>query len=431
MLAKLYKGIESHERNLQDALYEDLRKHPAEAFATEIGLVKKEISYAMRNLKRWMRSKRVATPALAGVGKSWLQPSPQGQALIISPWNYPCQLSLSPLVGSIAAGNCSVIKPSELSPASALAVGELINDVFSEDLVGVFHGDANLTQHLLEQSWDHVFFTGSTNVGRIIATECAPKLTRVTLELGGKSPCILSSHCDIDVAIRRIVFGKFINAGQSCIAPDYLLVHENQFERVAGLLKHEIYRRFGENAQKSKYFSRIINSSHFDRLAAMIDENRSLVLAGGDLDRDDHYIAPTLIGPCEPSHSAMQEEIFGPILPILTYRQLEDAVAVIDQHPNPLALYLFSNRTEEQELIMRRLAFGGACINDTIMHIANLRLPFGGVRQSGVGRYHGKFSFDAFTMEKPIYKASTLFDPPVRYVPYTAWKEKILRFLLR
>jgi len=382
----------------------------------EIGFLYTEIRHAVRHLRRWMQPRRVPTPLAIQPAVSWIQPEPYGQVLIIGPWNYPVQLLLAPLVGAIAAGNCAVLKPSELAPRTSEVVAGLIARTFPPEFVTVVTGGVEVAQELLSRRWDYIFFTGSTAVGRMVARAAAERLTPYTLELGGKSPCIVTADADLDLAARRIVWGKFFNAGQTCVAPDYLLVERPVMQSLLERLKGCIQRFFGPDPAASPDYARIVNQRHFDRLAGYLRNGQ--VAAGGQTDRDRLYIAPTLLVDVDWNAPVMQEEIFGPILPVLPFDDLEEVIGRLRQRPRPLALYLFTRSATVRDRVFGSLSFGGGCVNDTLVHLSNPHLPFGGVGESGTGAYHGRFSFETFSHRKAVLQSLPLGDPMVRYQPY-------------
>jgi aldehyde dehydrogenase (NAD+) len=346
----------------------------------------------------------------------------------MSPWNYPVNLALAPLIGAIAAGNCSIIKPSEVAPASAKVVGDMIADTFPKEFVAVVQGDATLAKALLTEQFDHIFFTGSTEVGRQVAIEAAKQLIPVTLELGGKSPCIVEPDANLAVAARRIVWGKFFNGGQTCVAPDYILAHNSIKAQLIKEISQAITKAFGENPEESPDLARIINQRHFDRLVGLMGQGR--VVFGGKTNREKSYIAPTIIDDVKMDHKIMAEEIFGPLLPILGYSDMSEAKKIIKQRPKPLALYLFTENSKTQDDVVASVPFGGGCINDLLLHLCHPDLPFGGVGPSGLGAYHGQDSFRVFSNQKSVLKTPTTVDVPVRYAPYGK-KESIIRMLLK
>ena len=426
-LKTLKKMLTENEDIIKKALYEDLRKPDFEAYTTEIGVVLVEIDHSIKKLKSWMQPKKVNTPMLHFIGSSYIYNDPYGIVLNIAPWNYPFQLLVSPLVGILAAGNCAILKPSELAPATSKVSAELFSKYFDENLVKVIEGGIPETQALLDQKFDYIFFTGGTNVGKIVYQAAAKNLTPVTLELGGKSPCVVDKNCDLTVSARRIVWGKFINAGQTCIAPDYLMVQKDVKEKFLNAFKKELKDFYGENPKESNDLCRIINERHFDRLTKYLEDGD--IIVGGETDKSEKYIAPTLLNVKDTSKKVMQEEIFGPILPVIEYDKLEEAINFINSRPKPLALYFFSNSKENEELVLRNTSSGGACVNETIMHITNGELPFGGVGDSGIGAYHGKSSFELFSHQKSVMKRSTLIDVKLRYAPYNKGLNQIKQMM--
>ncbi|MGD9058141.1 MAG: aldehyde dehydrogenase [Desulfobacterales bacterium] len=427
-LARLKDAIVQNEASIFKALNADLSKSTYESYLSEVGVVLNEIRLARRKLKSWSRPRRARTPFVLWVGSSRIYYEPYGTALIIAPWNYPFQLAIAPLIGSMAAGNCSVLKPSEYAPHTAAILSQIIGSHFDNSYLAIIEGDAQVGEALLREHFDYIFFTGSVTVGKMVMAAAARHLTPVTLELGGKSPCIVDQDANIDQAARRIVFGKFLNAGQTCIAPDYLLVHASNTQRLREHIEKYVQRFYGENPQKSPDYARIINRRHFDRLVALLDGSH--ILFGGQNDPEDLYIAPTLIEDPGWEHPIMREEIFGPILPLLAFDDLAEVVNLLNSRPKPLALYVFSNRPQNYQKVIQTVSFGSGCINDTVVHFANSHLPFGGVGNSGMGNYHGKASFEAFSRQKGILKKSFAYEPPLRYPPYEN-KLAILRKILR
>lgn len=412
----LQQAIRRHEQALFDAMYADFRKPAFESFATEVGFVELELKLTLKKLKDWVKPKKVKETIINFPASSYIHSSPYGIALIIGPWNYPFNLLMAPLIGAMAAGNCALLKPSEIAPHTAAAIAKLAKETFDEAYIAVAEGGVEVTQQLLAQRYDYIFFTGSTRVGQIVMKAAAEHLTPVTLELGGKSPAIVAEDADIRLAARRIAWGKFLNAGQTCVAPDYLLVHEQVKEELVQQLAKCIREFYGDEPEQSPDYARIINDRHFDRLAAYLQQGTTR--AGGQTNSTSRYIAPTLLDQVTWEHPVMQEEIFGPILPILTYRKLEEAIDVVNAHEKPLALYFFSSSEIKKEAVLRCTQFGGGCINDTISHLTNPNLPFGGVGGSGMGSYHGKNSFDLFSHQKSVVHRGTWLDLPLRYPPY-------------
>lgn len=426
-LYTLKKGIIKYEEELYTAIYKDLNKSKAEAYMCEIGLVLSDITYQIKHLKRNMKIKKKKTPLSQFKGKSYIIPEPYGNTLIISPWNYPILLSLQPLVGAIAAGNTAILKLSEYSNNTNEVIVKIINSVFPKEYVTVVLGDYRAAEELLNLDFDYIFFTGGINVGEMVAATAGKKLIPVTLELGGKSPTIVDETAKIDLACKRIVFGKFLNAGQTCVAPDYIIAKEEIRDELISCLIKYINQLYPDSLNNQDYV-KIINEKHFNRLLNYIKTSK--VIYGGKVDTIGLKIEPTIVASSLDS-SIMQEEIFGPILPILTYRSNEELLAIIKRNPNPLALYLFSNNKRNIDYITKNISFGGGCINDTIIHLANHHLPFGGVGQSGMGSYHGDKSFEIFSHYKAILNKSNFIDLPMRYTPYTKGKNKIIKFFLK
>ncbi|HCG2308625.1 TPA: aldehyde dehydrogenase [Staphylococcus aureus] len=416
-LKKLSKAIKSYESDILEALYTDLGKNKVEAYATEIGITLKSIKNARKELKNWTKTKNVDTPLYLFPTKSYIKKEPYGTVLIIAPFNYPFQLVFEPLIGAIAAGNTAIIKPSELTPNVARVIKRLINETFDANYIEVIEGGIEETQTLIHLPFDYVFFTGSENVGKIVYQAASENLVPVTLEMGGKSPVIVDETANIKVASERICFGKFTNAGQTCVAPDYILVHESVKDDLITALSKTLREFYGQNIQQSPDYGRIVNLKHYHRLTSLLNSAQMNIVFGGHSDEDERYIEPTLLDHVTNDSAIMQEEIFGPILPILTYQSLDEAIAFIHQRPKPLSLYLFSEDENATQRVINELSFGGA-INDTLMHLANPKLPFGGVGASGMGRYHGKYSFDTFTHEKSYIFKSTRLESGVHLPPY-------------
>jgi len=406
-LQRLQTAIESRESTLLDALHADLRKSPREAYTSEIGFVLGESLHALKHLPSWMTPQRRHLPLLAWPGKACVTSEPFGVALIIGPWNYPFQLLLAPLIGAIAAGNCAILKPSEFAPLTAAVTAELVAGNFPPEYLTVVEGERPAAEALLHEKFDIIFFTGSTNVGRIVMTAAARHLTPVTLELGGKCPAIVCADASLDVTARRIAWGKFMNAGQTCVAPDFVLVDRHIQPQLVDALKKSVRDFYGDNPQQSPDFGRIVNRRHFDRLAGYVTGGNA-----GDL-----YVPPTILTDVSWDDPVMQEEIFGPILPVLAFENLDEALAKLRDQPVPLALYLFTNDQPTQQRVVAETRSGGVCINDTIVHMVGHDLPFGGLGESGMGRYHGKASFDCFSHPRSVVQRSTLFDPRFRYPP--------------
>lgn len=417
-LKSLSKSIKNHETELLEALNADLGKNKVEAFTTEIGFVLKSIKLARKELKNWTKRKQVNTPLFMFPAKSYIMKEPYGTVLIIGPFNYPLQLVIEPLIGAIAAGNTAIIKPSEFTPHVTKVLRKIIEAVFNPEYVAVIEGEAETTQQLTALPFDYIFFTGSENVGRSVYQAASNNLTPVTLELGGKSPVIIDESANIKVTSERICFGKFTNAGQTCIAPDYLLVKKSIKHNLINALKATISEFYGTDVQQSEDFGRIVNERHFSRLTELLTEQQHNIVFGGTTNKDTLYIAPTIIDNVDVDAKIMQEEIFGPILPIVTYEDFDDALAFIQSKPKPLSLYLFSEDENATERVLNELSFGGGAINDTLMHIANPNLPFGGVGNSGIGQYHGKYSFNTFSHDKSYIFKTTRLESSIIFPPY-------------
>ncbi|MCH9688302.1 MAG: aldehyde dehydrogenase [Deltaproteobacteria bacterium] len=415
-LRALLHAFETKEKLIMDALHADLKKSSAEAYLTEIGFTTAEIKHTLRHLGRWMKPKHSMSPLAFAPSRSGVHYQPLGLNLIIAPWNYPVQLAFAPLVGALAAGNVAVIKPSELAPASSAICAEIAREAFDEERVAVLEGGVQVSQALLARAWDHIFFTGGTSIGRIVARAGAEHLSRVTLELGGKSPCIVTASADLDVAARRIVFGKFTNTGQTCVAPDYLLVESSVHDALISRLRAAITDFYGSDPKASPDLGRIINERHYLRILGLIDPDK--VAVGGEHDADQRYIAPTLMTDVTMDDKVMAEEIFGPVLPILRIDSIDEAIATVAQRPNPLALYLFTTNKQDERKVVERVSFGGGCINNAIVHLGDPNVPFGGVGASGQGAYHGHHSFEIFSHRKGVMKTGTFLDPSVKYPPF-------------
>ncbi|MGE4233947.1 MAG: aldehyde dehydrogenase [Bacteriovoracia bacterium] len=426
-LDALKKAVLEHEGSILDAALRDMGKPSFEAFASEIFLVLEEINYAKKNLRTWAQPKKVQTSILALFSKSEIHAEPLGQILVIAPWNYPFQLSLTPLVSAIAAGNCVIVKPSEISENSSRVIHKLISEAFEPEFVTCVEGGVSETQELLKEHFNHIFFTGSTGVGKKIYEAAAKTLSPVTLELGGKSPCIVDKNTDLRIAAKRIVWGKFFNVGQTCVAPDYLVVHKSIKDKFVSACIHQIEEFFGKNPQESPEYGRIINKTHFDRLKNLTKDCK--IIYGGKFDEEDRYISPTLVEGANPEAPIMQQEIFGPLLPILTFETFQDLMITIRNQPDPLSLYVFTSDSEFEKKVLSLIPFGGGCVNDTLMHLNSTQLPFGGRGTSGIGAYHGRTGFGLFSHQKGILKAPRRFDLPIRYAPYKEWKTKLLRML--
>ncbi|MDN6162188.1 MAG: aldehyde dehydrogenase [Atopostipes sp.] len=415
-LRKLADLVEKKEAEIVEALSADLGKSYFEAYSSEIGYILESIHYTMKNLKKWAKPKRKRSPLFMPISKSKIHYEPHGIVLIIGPFNYPFQLVLEPLVGAIAAGNTCILKPSEKTPNTSRIIKEMMAEVFEKDYVTVVEGGKELVTELIHAPVNYIFFTGSNKVGKIIMEAASKRLIPVTLELGGKSPTIVHKDADLEKAAARIVWGKFYNVGQTCIAPDYIYAHESIKEELLEKMKTKIADFYGENPLESPDYGKIIDESSFDRLVSLIEEEK--VVAGGQKDRDTLKMAPTLLNHIDWQDPVMQEEIFGPILPVLSYHNLEHTLEIIKDQPRPLAFYLFTENKDLQKEVINKIPFGGGCINDTLSHVTSPRLPFGGTGNSGMGSYHGKESFLTFSHKKSIMKKSTLFDIKTIYPPY-------------
>lgn len=427
-LQKLRAAIKANEQKFIKALKVDLNKSEFEAYTTEIGVVLEEIRFTQKHLRSWVKPQRVKTPLTYFGASSHIYFEPYGVALIIAPWNYPFQLSLAPLIGAMAAGNCAVIKPSELTPRISEVLGQLISELFPEEYIAVVQGGVETSQALLQETFDTIFFTGSVPVGKIIMEAAAKHLTPITLELGGKSPCIVHEDAQIQLAAKRIAWGKFMNAGQTCVAPDYVYLHQKVRNEFLKELKKSIRELYGERPLDNPNYTHIVSEKHFNRLTAFLNDGE--VIIGGGRDKNHLVIAPTVLTGITWEDSVMQEEIFGPILPILEYSDLCEVFDGIHNHPNPLALYLFTESSSVQHEVLKHVSFGGGCINDTLYHLVSPYLPFGGVGSSGMGAYHGKGSFDTFSHKKSILKQTTRFDIPLRY-PNIKNGLKMIKYILK
>lgn len=429
-LLLLRESLLKHEQDIAAALYTDLKKSREESYGTETGLVVAEVNTALKNLRQWMRPKRASTNLVNLPSSSRIYRDPLGVVLIIAPWNYPLQLALVPLIGAIAGGNCTVIKPSEHAPATAALLEKMLSEIFPPEYIRVVQGDgAEVVKGLMQSfRWDHVFFTGSIPVGRAVYQMAANQLTPVTLELGGKSPVIVEKDADVRTAARRIVLGKFLNAGQTCIAPDYLLVHSDIKDKLVGAIRDVIRSFYGDNPEESHDYARIIHEKRFDTLVSYLSQGR--IVAGGRADRKLLFIEPTLMEDVAFESPLMQEEIFGPILPVFSFSTMEEALAIVRHQPDPLAFYLFTKDADRTSAWMERYSFGGGCINNTVWHFANHHLPFGGVGYSGMGAYHGKYSFETFTHAKAVMQTPGWIDPAIKYPPYRG-KLKWFRWFFR
>ncbi len=427
-LKKFRLVLQKYEKQVFDALKQDLGKGSFEAYVSEIRFVYREIDFALKRLPQWIKPKRVPSNLLHFPIKSYIYTEPYGVSLIISPWNYPLMLLFTPLVGAIAAGNCVVLKPSELTPATAKVMESIIRESFSPEYIAYIQGDAQTAQKLLEQRWDFIFFTGSTAVGRIVAQAAAKHLTPMILELGGKSPAIIDSEVDLESAATRIVWGKCFNVGQTCTAPDYLLVNRAIKTALVEKIKTRIHQFYGADVSKSPDYGRIVSSRHFDRLVKLMGSSHQ-ILEGGQTDPQQKFIAPTLLGGVTRQDPVMQEEIFGPLLPVFEYDQLDEAIQWVNSGPKPLALYFFSNNKSKQQRVLKEVSSGGAIINDTLIHIDSHWLPFGGVGESGLGSYHGEMSYEAFSHKKSVVRRWFGLDLFLKFPPYRipiSWVKRLL-----
>lgn len=428
-LAGISRFLKERESEIETALYEDMGRPTLEAFTGDIASLNAELKFFQKNLVSWIKPERVSTALAAQPGKSLIYREPYGVALIISPWNYPIQLSLNPLIGAIAAGNCAVVKPSEIAPATSALLAKFLPMYIDSECVQVVEGGVPETTALLAEYFDYIFYTGNGVVGRIVLEAAAKHLTPVTLELGGKSPCIVDEDTDLDITARRILFGKFYNAGQTCVAPDYILVKETIENKLLDKLKQTLQEFYGENPQKSPDLGRIINVRHQQRLLKLMKSSGN-VFVGGESDESERYIAPTILHNVPVNAAIMQEEIFGPILPVLKVKNIEEAITFINSKPKPLALYLFSNNKATQKQVLERTSSGGVCINHTTLQLIVPTLPFGGIGASGMGAYHGKTSYETFSHKKSVLIKPFQFDISLIYPPYKKSRKKWLRWLI-
>lgn len=422
--------IKKYEVEVIEALYKDLRKSEFEAYVTEIGLVYDNISYMIKHIEQWMEPKYVKTPVALMPSKSFIVNDPYGTVLIIAPFNYPFQLIMEPLIGAIVGGNCAIIKPSEATPHTSNIVKKIIAEAYDPRYIRVVEGEKEETSLLIHAPFDFIFFTGSVQVGKIVMKAAAERLTPIALELGGKSPAIVDHTANLAVAAKRIVWGKFVNAGQTCIAPDYVLVEENVKDKFIEQMKKAIAQFYGKDSQQSPDLGRIVNGNHFDRLMGIIEAEKEHIIFGGKTDRDDLFIEPTLLNGVDFNSPSMADELFGPILPIIGYKDLRSIIRQIRKSPKPLAAYMFSEHEKAQEFFLQELPFGGGCINDTVTHAGSAYLPFGGVGNSGVQSYHGEASFTLFTHQKSIVKKNTSLPINIVFPPYKN-KVKLVRGLLK
>lgn len=429
-LLKLRESILANEQALYDAMYEDLKKSPEETWVTETGMVIAELNVAIKGLRSWMEREKVATNLLNMPSKSWVMREPLGVVMVIGPWNYPFMLLFVPFLGAIAAGNCVVLKPSENAPATARVVRNIIENVFPPEYISVVEGPgASVVPAMMNNfRFDHVFYTGSTAVGRLVYKMAADKLTPVTLELGGKSPCVVESDADMNVAARRIAVTKFSNAGQMCVAPDYVLVHESKKDELIGKLKKALHKFFGDRPEESYSYGKIINEQQFDRIAGYLDEGT--IMHGGRMDRSKLFIEPTILTGVAIDSPVMKEEIFGPVLPVLTFNSSQDAKAIIARNPNPLSFYIYTSSSSKEKEWLASVPAGGVCINNSSWHLTNHHLPFGGRGASGSGHYHGRYTFETFSHLKAVMKTPTWFDPDLKYPPFKG-RLRLFKWVIR
>lgn len=423
-------ALNKYEKEIYDALYADLKKVPEESWFTENGLLMQEINYALKNLQDWMQPERVGTNLINLPSSSYLYPSPKGVVLIIGPWNFPLQLLLIPVVGAIAAGNCLVMKPSEFAPATGAVIENMISEIFPRNYVMVVQGDgAEVVPDMMNHfRFDHVFYTGSIPVGKAIYQLAARDLVPVTLELGGKDPCIVEDDANLKVAAKRIVLGKFSNAGQMCVSPDYLLVHSDVKDKLLTLIKEYTIKFYGNDSSETYGYNKIINEKRFDKLVSYLSQGE--IIFGGQHNREKLFIAPTILDNVPVDAPVMQEEIFGPILPVFSFSRKEEAIEIIKKNPNPLSFYVFTGNAKKEKTWIEQVQFGTGCINNTALQFTNHHLPFGGIGQSGIGGYHGKSTFDVFTHRKSIMKTPTWFDPAIKYPPLKG-KLNLLKFFIK
>ncbi len=415
-LKALQAAIRKNEQGVLDAVKSDLNKTPFEAYATELGMVMAEISHAIGHVRAWMRPKAVPTPMMHFSSSSRIVKEPYGVVLIMSPWNYPFQLTLAPLIGSIAAGNCTVVKPSAYSPATSQIIAKIMAEAFDPGFVSVVQGGREANKTLLEHKFDYILFTGSVEVGKTVMESASKYLTPVTLELGGKSPVIVAKDADINMAAKRIIWGKTLNSGQTCVAPDYVYVHRDVKDALLEAMQKHAKAFFGEHSSHNDTFPRMVNAKHFERVKAFFSNGK--LVFGGESESDKLRLDLTILDSITWDDPVMGEEIFGPVLPILTFTDLRDVITTVNGRPKPLALYLFTSSSAVEKEVLSRVSFGGGCVNDTIVHLASSHMPFGGVGNSGMGGYHGKWSYDTFSHAKSILKKATAIDVPVRYPPY-------------
>ncbi len=429
-LKKLKTAILNHEQDLYDALHNDLKKSPEESWVTETGMVIAELNAAIKNLRSWMEPERTGTNLVNLPSTSRVMKEPLGVVLVIGPWNYPFQLLINPLIGAMAAGNCVVLKPSESAPATDAVMRKIIEGTFPPEYIRYVQGEGQtvIPEMMNNFSFDHVFYTGSTAVGKIIYKMAAERLVPVTLELGGKSPCVVESDANIKVAARRIAMTKFSNAGQMCVAPDYLLVHESVKDKLLNALKETLPKLFGNKPEESYNYGKIINEKQFNRIAGYLSAGKTIY--GGRTDKEKLFIEPTILTDIPLDAPVMNDEIFGPVLPVIAFKTMEEAKAIIDRHPNPLSFYVYTASRKKEKEWLEAVPAGGACVNNSSWHLTNHHLPFGGRGFSGTGSYHGKYSFETFSHKKAVMKTPTWFDPNIKYPPFKG-KLKLFKWIIR
>ena len=428
-LKKLRTALTENEEKISEAIKKDLGKSAFESYMCETGLVISEISYMIKHLSRFAREKRVATPLAQFASRSYVKPSPYGVTLIMSPWNYPLLLTLDPLVDSLAAGNTAVVKPSAYSPAASAVIKEMLESIFPREYVAVITGGRAENSFLLEEKFDYIFFTGGKTVGKEVMAKASRYLTPVTLELGGKSPCIIDESANLKLAAKRIAFGKYLNSGQTCVAPDYILCEKSVKDKFVSYIKEEIDAQYGKKPLANENFGKIINEKHFARVCALIDKDKTV--HGGKSDAASLKIEPTVLDEVTWSDAVMQEEIFGPVLPVLTFESIDEVIDTVNEREKPLALYIFSSNKANIRRVTAECSYGGGCVNDVVIHLATSNMGFGGVGESGMGAYHGKIGFDTFSHKKSIVDKKTWLDLPMRYQPYKKFYGKLIRFFLK
>lgn len=428
ILKKLRSLVIRYEEEIKNALWNDFHKPEFEVLSTETRFVIKELNLAIRNLRNWTRIKRVRTPLVHFIAHSYINPQPYGQVLILSPWNFPLQLSFMPLIGALAAGNCVVLKASRQVPNTTSVMEKILGN-FPKELISMINGDHTVSEYLLNYNFDYIFFTGSCKTGKYVMEKASKNLTPLTLELGGKNPCVVTADAKLDFAAKRIAWGKFMNAGQTCICPDYLLIDKKIKEKFLDLLIGEVKAFYGEEVRESNHFARIINQQNVSRLSSLMQSGQ--IVWGGKFDLADCYVSPTIIKDVTPDDPIMQEEIFGPVLPVIDFENFEDVYRIIEKNPKPLAAYIFTRNNKLAKEFLQNTQSGSAAINDTVIQIASPYLPYGGVDSSGMGRYHGKKSFETFSNMRSVIVKSNLLDISLRYPPYNKLKEKIITLLMR